>query len=99
MVTKPEAGGVKRLAFLALALAVALGGARAQAQLTLEQVGSRQPPQYTPTHAGQQVTVQGVVSARPFRFPGYVLLAFEEAGHGAMLEAPEGSQAIDGFVP
>jgi GAF domain-containing protein/CheY-like chemotaxis protein len=101
MVTNAEAGPLKRLAFPALALALALGGvpALAQVQLTLEQVGSRQPPQFTPVYAGQRVTVRGVVSAKTFHFPAYSLLAIEESGHGAVLEAPEGSQAIDGYLP
>ena len=38
-------------------------------------------------------------SAKTFHFPAYSLLAIEESGHGAVLEAPEGSQAIDGYLP
>ena len=87
--------------FRALTLVLAAGGtsALAQVRLTLEQVGARQPPQYTPAHAGQTVTVQGVVSSPIFRFPGYALLALQEGGHGTVLEVPEGSSVIDGYLP
>jgi GAF domain-containing protein/CheY-like chemotaxis protein len=101
MVANPETGSVRPLAFsaLALALAVCMAPAPAQVRLTLEQVGSRQPPQFTPAYAGQKVTVRGVVSAKVFHFPNYDLLAFEESGHGALLEAPEWSHVIDGYMP
>ncbi|HEV3334702.1 MAG TPA: GAF domain-containing protein [Bryobacteraceae bacterium] len=92
---------MKRWTLPTLMLLVALGGwlAPAQVRLTLEQVGSRQAPQYTPTYAGQRVTVQGVVSSKAFHFPAYVLLAFEESGHGAVLEVSAGSEDLDIYLP
>jgi len=101
MVANPETETLKRRAIPALALVLALcgGPALAQVRLTLEQAGSRQPPQFTPLYAGQKVTVQGVVSAKPFHFPEYALLAFEDSGHGAVLEVPEWSQAINEYLP
>jgi signal transduction histidine kinase/CheY-like chemotaxis protein len=90
---------MKRLAVVALVLAFGSATAVAQVRLTLEEVGSRQPPQFTPTYAGQKVTVRGVVSARAIHFPKYAMLAFEESGHGAVLDVPDGNQTIDDYVP
>jgi GAF domain-containing protein/CheY-like chemotaxis protein len=100
MVANAETGSLKRLVFPALALVLGCWvPAAGQVRLSLEQVGSRQPPQYTPAYAGQKVTVRGVVSAKAFRFPNYALLPIEESGHGAVLDFPERNPAIDDYAP
>ena len=86
---------------LALALAAALAGcfAQAEVQLTPEQAMARQAPDYGPVYAGQSVLVQGVVSAQAIHFPGYTLLPFQQAGHGAVLDVPESERDIDNYKP
>ncbi|HJT88749.1 MAG TPA: GAF domain-containing protein [Bryobacteraceae bacterium] len=73
--------------------------AQAQAELTLEQLNSRRPPDYTPIYNGQNVTVRGVVSAPAFRFPGYSLLAIQQGGYGGIVEAPENNADLAGCRP
>ena len=83
-----------------LALAALLcAAAPAQVRLSLEQVNGRKAPDFAPAYAGQRVVVQGVVSARAFRFPGYTLLAFEQDRHGATIEVPESDPILDGYQP
>ncbi|GEM_PF-397534 len=85
----------------ALVLAAALSGyvAPAQTRLTTEQATARRAPDYSPAYAGQTVVVQGVVSASAIRFPGYKLLAFQQNGHGAVLDVPETDGDIDQYKP
>ncbi|MBZ5578905.1 MAG: GAF domain-containing protein [Acidobacteriia bacterium] len=97
MVQRPT-GRLNRFG-LALAAAWLCGAAHAQVRLTLEQVNTRKTPDYSPAYAGQRVVVQGVVSARPFHFPGYTVLAFEQDRHGGVIEVPESDHLVDNYRP
>jgi CheY-like chemotaxis protein len=69
------------------------------ARLTLEELGARRPPDYSPLHAGKTVLVEGVVSAAAFHFPAYALLPFEDAGYGAVVEGTGDGREVDGYAP
>ena len=71
----------------------------AQTRLTPDQLNARKAPDYSPSYAGRMVQVQGVVSGTALHFPGYSLLAFEQAGHGAILDVPETDRDIDIYKP
>lgn len=73
--------------------------APAQLRLTPGQVNARQGPQYVPTYAGQTVVVQGLVSAHPFRFPGYRFLPIQQGGQGTLIELAENDADADQYVP
>ena len=89
------------LQHLAVVMAAALFGglASGQTRLTLEQATARQAPDFSPVYSGQRVIVQGVVSAPPIHFPGYSLLPFQQPGHGAVLDAPDGDHTLDDRKP
>jgi signal transduction histidine kinase len=58
--------------------------------LSLEQAGSRRPPEYAPTYEGQEVVVQGEVPYRAIRYAEYSHLHIQdETFHGLTLEASE----------
>jgi GAF domain-containing protein/CheY-like chemotaxis protein len=74
--------------------------AAAQKQLTLEEVGTRKPPDYNPAHAGETVTVRGVVSAPAYHFPGYTLVAIDDGRFGVVITAlqePRPDTRLDGL--
>jgi GAF domain-containing protein/CheY-like chemotaxis protein len=76
--------------------------AAAQKQLTLEEVGARKPPEYSPAHGGETVTVRGVVSAPAYHFPGYTLVAISDGRFGAAIAAlqePQPDTRLDGLHP
>lgn len=101
MDASPEMGCLRKFACLPLALA-AIGvcpPARAQVRVTLEQVAERRPPDFTPVHAGENVIVRGVVSERAFHFPDHSLLAFEESGHGGVVQVPGSGREIASYQP
>jgi len=95
----PKADSLRRAAgWLALGAAFCLPG-QAQLRLTLEQLGTRKPPSFSPAYDGQTVVVRGVVSARAFHFPDDNLLALEDSRGGTVLEVPTDSQAVNGYQP
>ena len=64
MVAGPIADGSRRALAVATVFAALLPfPAAAQKRLTLEEVSARKPPDYSPVHSGETVTVRGVVSA------------------------------------
>jgi GAF domain-containing protein/CheY-like chemotaxis protein len=82
--------------------ALLLFPAAAQNRLTPEEVSARKPPDYTPAHGGQKVTVRGVVSAPAFHFPGYALVAIDDGRFGAVVatvQAPKPDSRLDGLHP
>ena len=83
----------------ALAAACFCFPAQARVGLTPELVNQRKAPDFSPAYAGQTVLVEGAVSARPFRFPGYTLLAFEQERHGTAIEVREGDRDIGNYQP
>jgi signal transduction histidine kinase/ActR/RegA family two-component response regulator len=74
-----------RIGLIALfAVSVSSG---ASAKLTLEQAGSRREPSYAPAYEGQQVSVEGVIAARPIRLRDYSHVVLQDStGHGLTLE-------------
>src|ERR1035437_3001437 len=103
MFAGPIKGGVRRVRVVAAVLmALASVPAAAQKQLTLEEVGARKPPDYSPAHGGEKVIVRGVVSASAYRFPGYTLVAIDDGRFGAVvaaLQAPQPDTRLDGLHP
>jgi GAF domain-containing protein/CheY-like chemotaxis protein len=76
--------------------------AAAQKQLTLEEVGARKPPDYSPAHGGETVIVRGVVSAPAYHLPGYALVAIDDGRFGAVVaafQAPQPDTRLDGLHP
>jgi GAF domain-containing protein len=71
----------------------------AQVQLTLDQLNSRQVPDYTAVYAGQTVAVQGIVSAPAFHLPEYNYLAIDDGTGGALLGLPAAQLQLEGRVP
>ncbi|MGA2725699.1 MAG: GAF domain-containing protein [Bryobacteraceae bacterium] len=102
MVKGPIAGGL-RCGRVAVVFAALLSlPAAAQKQLTLEEVGVRKLPDYSPAHGGEAVTVRGVVSAPAYHFPGYALVAIDDGRFGAVvaaLQAPQPDTRLDGLHP
>lgn len=84
---------------VAFALTPVLAGCLAQAQssLTLDQATARKVPDYSPVYAGQPVVVRGIVSAPAIHFPGYAILAFQQDGHGAVLDVPETDHDLNNY--
>src|SRR5579864_4562861 len=67
-----------------LAASVALS---AQPRVTLEQAGSRTPPDWTPTYETQNVLVTGQVSLRPIWVSdSYYVAIQDDAGYGLLLQ-------------
>jgi len=73
--------------------------AAGQTRLTLGEAGARQPPDYTPAHLGQTVTVRGVVNAPAFHFPAYTVLTIEDERNGAALQGAREGSRLDVFKP
>ena len=101
MVAGPITGSLRcgRVAAVMCAALLSLPAA-AQKQLTLEEVGARKPPDYSPAHSGEMVTVRGVVSAPAYHFPGYPLLAIDDGRFGAViaaLQTPQPDTKLDGL--
>ena len=103
MIAGPIADVVRRALAVATVFATLLPfPAAAQKRLTLEEVSARKPPDYSPVHSGETVTVRGVVSAPAYHFPGYALLAIDDGRFGAVVAAPEAPQPdtrLDGLHP
>jgi len=103
MVAGPLADGLRRALAVGTVFAALLSfPAAAQQRLTLEEVSAREPPDYTPVHSGETVTVRGVVSAPAYHFPGYALVAIEDGRFGAVvaeLQAPQPNTRLDALHP
>jgi GAF domain-containing protein/CheY-like chemotaxis protein len=83
----------------ALLLALACLPAGAQNRISLQQLGARIPPAYTPAHQGEKVIIAGVVSAAAFHFPNYRMLALEDGAYGAALKVDAQDNRLDRFRP
>jgi CheY-like chemotaxis protein len=91
---------LKRWRMGAALAALACWPAFCQTRLSLEELGARGPqPDYLPAHRGERALVRGVVSARPFHFPDYTLLAIQADGRGGALRAGKGDLKLGAFVP
>ncbi len=85
-------------AWLAAGMGIAAEApAAAPPVLTLEQAGSRQPPDFAPAYEGQTVVVNGRVSSYPVHLLDYTHLAIQQGRYGLVLEAS--GEELDGFAP
>src|SRR6476659_6162709 len=72
----------------------------AQTRVTPEEIQSRNPAtQYTPTLAGKEIRVRGVVNAPAFHLPGYNLLALQDEQGGEVLRVLENDNRLNRFSP
>jgi GAF domain-containing protein len=92
---------LRKLAFATFVCAACAGAQQIEPplRLTLEQLGSRRPPDYSPLYAGKTVVVRGVVSAPVFHFPAYALLPFEDADYGAVVEGTGDGWELESYYP
>jgi signal transduction histidine kinase/CheY-like chemotaxis protein len=75
------------LALTAYAAVVSTAAAQPRPRVSLEVVGSRRAPNFSPNLEGEVVTVEGVVPARAVAYPLYAHLAIQdEFGYGLVLE-------------
>lgn len=79
-----------RLTLLAVCLLLA-GSPVAAEKLSLQEAGTRRNTDYSPLHAGREVTVEGRVAAAPVSILDYAMLAIQDdSGYGLfLLDAPE----------
>jgi CheY-like chemotaxis protein len=99
MAVCPKADSLRRVAcWLALGAAFCQP-VHAQLRLSLEQLGTRKPPDFIPAYAGQTVVVQGVVSTHAFHFPDHNLLALEDSRGGAVVEVPTDNREVNDYQP
>src|SRR5689334_3299638 len=64
--------------------------ASAEPTMSLADAAARKPPDFTPLHDDQVVTVTGQVSITPIRISTFYHLAIQERGNGLVLEAGPG---------
>jgi GAF domain-containing protein len=72
---------------------------RAQTRISLAQLGFRKAPDYAATHAGQKVTVRGVVSAPALHFAEYATLSIQDGHNGGMLKVALPDTSLDRYHP
>jgi CheY-like chemotaxis protein len=85
---------------LAAVIALVCVSVSAQTRVTPEDIQSRNPAtQYTPSLAGKDVRVRGVVNAPAFHLPGYNLLALQDDQGGAVLKVLENDNRLNRFSP
>ena len=94
MASRTKAAAVACCSILLAALACS---AKGQTQLNLEQAASRQPSDFSPVYAGEDVIVQGRVSSKPIAFSGYSQVPIQEGSQGMMLEGP--ANTFESIVP
>src|SRR5882724_1216193 len=96
-----DACGVIRWRGLALGLCLALGLplSSADRRISLQELGSRNPADFSARNLGQTVVVRGVVSAPAYHFTDYNLLAIEDRSHGGVLKVPARDKWLDRFRP
>ncbi len=69
---------------------LALTAGSTETVLSLREAGSRKAPDYLPSHLGEKIVIEGVVSARPIPFGDYSHLPLtDDKDFGLALEAPE----------
>jgi signal transduction histidine kinase/CheY-like chemotaxis protein len=73
--------------------------AAAQPLRSLEQVNAREETGFAPVNAGKAVKVHGIVNSAAFRFPDYLLLAFDDGKFGAVLKQTAANAMLDTLVP
>src|SRR4051794_1448275 len=84
---------------LGLCLAFVLPLYSAERRLTLQELGARNPSDFSARFAGQTVVVRGVVNATAFHFTDYNLLSIEDQSYGGVLKVAAGDAWLDSFHP
>jgi len=102
MVGMPRLGALM-LARLAVCGAIAVSvctaaPADAPLNLSLQEVGVRMPPAYTPVYQGRAVKLRGVVNHSAYHFPPYTIIGIEDSHGGAVVlkTAPDDTR-LDAF--
>src|SRR5262249_21274469 len=80
---------------LAFTLSVSLSGA--ERRVTLQELGSRDPADYSSRYTGQTVVVRGIVNAPAFHFTEYNVLGLQDRTGGGVLKVSAGQQWLDSF--
>ena len=101
MVAISNPGGVSRCSGLALRLCLALASlpATGQIKLSLDQLESRKPPEFTPLYEGRSVLIRGIVATGAYHVPGYELLAIQDPAGGGVLQLPQENSQLYGYHP
>ena len=86
---------------LMLGLFLALAGSplAGQTRLSLDQLESRQPPEFTPVYDGRSVAIRGVVATGAYHLPGYTVLAIQDASGGGLLQVPRADSQLSSYRP
>jgi GAF domain-containing protein/CheY-like chemotaxis protein len=92
---------MSRFRGLALPVLLALGGlpSAGQTRISLDQLETRQRPDYTPVYAGRTVLLRGVVSANAYHLPGYTFLPIQDERRGGVLQVPQDSKQLNAYHP
>jgi len=80
-------------------LALACPPLFSQTRISLTQLGARSGPNYSADFEGQKVTVRGVVSTAPYRFPQYTTLAIQDGHGGGVLKFPLPDTSFNRYTP
>src|ERR1700736_518531 len=102
MAAIPKPGGMSRFLGLTLGVLAALPNvhpAAAQTRISLEQLETRKPPEFTALYDGRIVVIQGVVSADAYHLPGFTILPIQEGQEGAVLQMPQESTQLFAYHP
>src|SRR5947209_7030475 len=101
MVAIPKSVGVSRCLGLTLGFCLALANlpVAGQTRLTLDQLESRKPPEFTPLYEGRSVAIRGVVASGAYHVPGYTLLGIQDAAAGAVIQLAQGNSQLYGYRP
>jgi GAF domain-containing protein len=73
--------------------------APAQTRLALAEAGARKPPDDTPAHLNQTVTVRGLVDAKALHFPEYTVVGLDDGQAGGALQVPVSDTRLDSLRP
>ena len=102
MVGCPASGRLKLVGAVGMALLVAspLLSAVDVLSLSLRDLNSRKPPDYTATYLGRKVRVRGTVNAEPYRFSPFTALGIQNSQDaGAVLTVGADDNRLEGYRP
>jgi CheY-like chemotaxis protein len=98
-ISKP--GGMSRIRGMTLPMLWTLGvlSAAGQTRISLEQLETRKPPEFTPVYEGRNVLIRGVVSDSAYHLPGFTILPIQDERGGGVLQVPQDSKQLNAFRP
>jgi GAF domain-containing protein/CheY-like chemotaxis protein len=101
MAAIPKPHGMSRFRGMTLPMLLALGGisAAGQTRISLKQLETRKPPDYTPVYDGRNVLIRGVVSANAYHLPGFTILPIQDERSGGVLQVPQESTQLSAYQP